>query len=373
MEPITILNGIKIIDLTVMIAGPTATRIMAEMGADVIHVEPHEGDDGRNSSTKFLGKEGTTYSVGNRSKRTITVDIRTAEGQAVMHRLLKDADIFMENTTPGVLERFNLGWEQISKLNPRLIHISGSGWGRSGPRATDGGYEVVIQSFVGAYKIKKEGEVPTGPGLLMGDATGPLLGAMGAMAALRERERTGRGHHITSSVLQGAMHQLATRAPLTDGLPQQEPGHEGSNAVYQASDSEWVCVAAKSPAEVEALRLAVGGTLTRETVAAFVASRTADDAAQALRDAAVPSITVRENVTDLARDEEAHALRLFVRTEHPTKGGLWMIGSHISIDGATLEPRNAAPVQGTNTDEVLLQAGYTPEEIAKMRESLAIG
>ena len=150
--PIGPMSGVKIVDLTTNIAGPLSARLLAEMGADVIHIEPPWGDDGRNSTTPFLGREGTLYSTCNRSKRGVVIDVKTEGGRAVLKRLLQDTDIFIEATVPGALEGLGLGYEELKKVNPRLVQVTVSGWGTHGPLATEPGYAVLAAAYSGAVR-----------------------------------------------------------------------------------------------------------------------------------------------------------------------------------------------------------------------------
>lgn len=370
-----ILEGLRVVDLTVMIAGTTFARILAELGADVIHVEPPQGDDGRNSTTRFLGAEGTIFSVGNRSKRGIVIDIRHPEGRSVFERLLSTADVFIENTTPGVLSRFGLGYDKLTATNPKLIQLSISGWGATGPLAGEPGYEVVIQAYSGAYRKVESGAVPVGAGILMGDSTGPLLAGMVMLAALRQRAETGRGTHVTSSVLQGALHQLGMHGALAysgDAAPAVS-ANDPSAVVsrFRTQDERWVSIAAKTAAEIQALTQVVGAT-DNDAVVAWVGERTADEAARSLRAGNVPAVAVRRVSTDLFSEIREKDPNIVNPVDHPTKGKLWMVGSHFDLDGVPLMPRAAAPLLGQHTQEVLLEAGYDAEEIAALEAAGAV-
>src|SRR5262249_50840922 len=150
-----------IVDMTTNIAGPLAARLLAEMGADVIHIEPPWGDDGRNSTTPFLGSEGILHSTCNRSKRGVVVDIKNPHGQEVMRRLLKGADVFIEATIKGTLDRVGLGYEELKQANPRLIQVSLNGWGARGPLSGEPGFAVLAMSYAGGVRPpQRPGEVP---------------------------------------------------------------------------------------------------------------------------------------------------------------------------------------------------------------------
>jgi crotonobetainyl-CoA:carnitine CoA-transferase CaiB-like acyl-CoA transferase len=219
-------------------------RLFAELGANVIHVEPPYGDDGRNSTTPFLGKEGTIYSVGNRSKRGIVVDIRKPEGRDVLLSLVRDADVFVENMTPGRLDQRGLGYENLRTINPRLVYVSISGWGRSGRLADLPGYDVLVQAFSGAMRQVDETTPPAFAGVMVGDPWAPLFAAFATMVALRDRETSGVGAHVTTSLLQSALHGLGTS--LVKAEADQEPvvkkrsvGLPGGSGVFATSDGQF--------------------------------------------------------------------------------------------------------------------------------------
>lgn len=370
-----VLEGLRVIDYTVMIAGSTAGRLFAELGADVIHVEPPYGDDGRNSTTKFLGSEGTIFTVGNRSKRGIVIDIRNPDGRDLFERLVLAADVFIENTTPGVLEKFGLGYEHLSSVKPDLIQLSVSGWGATGPLSRDPGYEVVIQAYSGAMKQDAPGEVPRGPGILMGDSTGPLLGTVGALAALRRRNQTGEGTHVTSSVLQGALFQMGTHAPLAEDEQSTSASADPLNAPFRAKDGAWVWVAAKRPAAREALGKLVQGQTeapTAEQAAAWVSARSAAEAVRQLGDMGVPAARVRAGLGDLFRDMAGHDELSTIGVTHPEKGQLWTVGSHFEVDGTSFASRAPAPRLGEHTREVLTEFGLRADEVSRLEESGAV-
>ena len=198
------LDDLKVIDLTTMIAGPVTARMFSELGADVIHIEPPWGDDGRNSTTPFLGREGVLYAVSNRSKRGIVPGHPHGEGprSAAAHgrgrrRLHREHAHRRPRSAPASATRISRSSTHASSTS-RI-----SGWGREGPLKYEPTYDVIIQAFSTAMRRYDEHGPPRLNGSMVGDTSTPLLAAFGAMAALRERDRTGRGSHVTSSLLQG--------------------------------------------------------------------------------------------------------------------------------------------------------------------------
>ena len=382
-----LLDDLKVIDLTSMIAGPVCGRMFAELGANVIHVEPPWGDDGRNSTTPFLGREGVLYTVSNRSKRGIVLDIQKPRGRELLLRMLRDADLFIENMRLEVLDRRGLGYEDLRKLNPGLVHVSISGWGLEGPLATEPGYDVIIQAFSTAMRRYDDSGPPRLNGSMVGDPSAPLLAAYAAMAALRERERTGLGSHVTTSLLQGALHMMATRkvVPEDDTGPRHERQLPGGAGVFETSDGEWTFICAWNDGQFKRLAQLAGydhladdpAYATRpdreaaqleltELFSAWVQPQRRDALIASLRAADIPCAPVYGGVDDLMSDEHVQANDFVVPIEHPTKGRLWQIGGGFEVDGERGD-LHYAPLFGEHTDEVLREHGCSDQELAELR------
>ena len=382
-----LLDDLKVIDLTSMIAGPVCARMFAELGANVIHVEPPWGDDGRNSTTPFLGREGVHYTVSNRSKRGLVLDIQKPRGHELLLRMLRDADLFIENMRLGVLDRRGLGYEDLHKLNPGLVHVSISGWGLEGPLATEPGYDVIIQAFSTAMRRYDDSGPPRLNGSMVGDPSTPLLAAFAAMAALRERERTGRGSHVTSSLLQGALHMMAPSkvVPEDETGPPHERRLPGGAGVFETSDGEWTFICAWNDGQFKRLahlaayphladdpayatradREAEQLELT-ELFSAWVQPQQRDALIASLREADIPCAPVHGGVDDLMSDEHVQANDFVVPIEHPTKGRLWQIGGGFEVDGERGD-LHYSPLFGEHTDEVLREHGCSDQELTELR------
>ena len=382
------LAGIKIIDLTNLIAGPTVGRLFGELGADVIHVESPRGDDGRNTTTPFLGSEGSMYSVANRSKRGIVVDLKHAEGRELVRTLVRDADVFVQNMMPGALDAMDLGPEQLRALNPRLIYVSISAWGTAGPLASAPGYDLVIQAFSGAMRRPSAAQPPIF-GAMVGDPIAPLIAAFATMVALRKREATGEGAHITTSLLQGALHLLATGLLVAEedttppsSLPSGVPGGTG---VFLTSDGLYSVVCAWNERQFQRLCAAAGlgefaddpAHATRfgrqraaaplnEAFGKWMAGMTRDELLATLRNCAVPCAPVYNGLRDLVGDPHTQANRFVVPVDHPTKGRLWQVDTAFELNGERGAVR-PAPLLGEHTDAVLGEHGFDEEAITALR------
>jgi formyl-CoA transferase len=374
------LQDLTIIDFTTMIAGPTLTRLFGELGANVIHVEPPAGDDGRNSTTPYLGREGIFYSIANRSKRGIELDLGAPGGADALLRMLEQADIFVENARPGTLARYGLDYESVHARIPSLIYVSITGWGTSGPMAELPGYDILVQAFSGAMVPDTDG-MPQFNGSLIGDPTAPLIGAFATMVALRNRASTGVGSHVTTSLIQGALHVLGTSAMLVEDDPSPPPDRSGrarlpgGAGVFQTSDGAWTVICAWTDGQFRQLcELADLPHLADDPAYATRSMRieeavplnevfaewacTFDQLAllATLRDAGIPCSPVNQGFGSLQRQEAMRANGIIIAVDHPSLGRLWQAGPGFEIDGEPPEVR-AAPRQGEHTAEVLQEFG----------------
>lgn len=390
-----ILADLRVVDLTTNVAGPIAARLFGELGADVVHVEPPHGDDGRNSTTEFLGREGTFHSVGNRNKRGIVVDLKTERGREVMQRMLQQADLFVENMTKGTLDDLGLGWSSLQALNPRLIQISITGWGQNGPLAHEPGYDVLVQAFTGVMRPDANREFSQGG--LRGDPTAPLLGAFAAMAALHERERTGRGSLVTTSVLQGAMHIASAGMVIADDdTPEGDSGKGirrgiGGLGPFWSGDGKGVFLCAWNDRQFSELcslagfdevgtdpayssrflRTGENGARLNSLFEQWVGSKPRDEIIEEMRARRIPVSPINESLEELKDDPHIRENDMITSIDHPTKGRLRMVGSMYEIDGD--RPKFwPAPLLGQHTDEVLKDYGFSSEQISELRESGAV-
>ena len=391
------LSGVKVIDVTTNIAGPLAARMLAEMGADVIHVEPPWGDDGRNSTTPFLGREGTLHSTCNRSKRGVVVDLKHPDGQDVMRRLLREADVFIEATIQGALDRVGLGYEELQKLNPRLIQVTVNGWGAKGPLAGEPGYAVVAAAYSGQVRPpQKESEVPE----LRGgspDPTAALLATIGALSGLRKRELTGKGSLVTTSIFQAAMHLSGSFRVVAedDDTPESAPRADGTGGLgglgaFETADGKWIYLSAWNDRQFKALceladlphvaaspeystrvQRTEHGSELNELIGYWISTQPLDDLVELLRRERVPAAPMRMSVNELFDDPQVVGNEMYRPVEHPTKGRLWQLRGMLEIDGdyGRMDP---APLLGQHTSEVLAEVGFDPQEITALHESGAV-
>src|SRR5213080_20416 len=244
------LAGLKVIDLTHVMAGPTCTLMLADMGADVIKIEKSpNGDDTRHSVPPKIGDEAASFLMMNRNKRGIVLDLKTDGGKQVLRRLIEDADVLVENFAPGAMERLGFGYEELHKQHPALIYCSLSGFGRTGPYKDRRGFDLVAQAMSGIMSFT--GERPDGPPVKCGpplsDITAGLLASMGILAAYTHRLKTGEGQWVETSLYEAALVQTywqSTIALAAGTAPRAMGSAHPLNAPYQAFEASdgWIVV-----------------------------------------------------------------------------------------------------------------------------------
>lgn len=394
----TALAGLKVIDLSHIMAGPTCTLMLADMGADVIKVEKVPGgDDTRRSIPPAIGSESAAFLMMNRSKRGIALDLRQEGGKRVLRRLLEEADVFVENYRRDTIEKLGFGYEAVSASNPRLIYCSISGFGRTGPYADRGGFDLVAQAMSGVMSITgtAKGEPPVKCGPPLTDITAGLLAAMGILAALRHRDRTGEGQIVDTSLLEAGIIQTYWQSAMTlaTGEP---PGPLGSahplNAPYQAFETAdgWIVVGGANQRTWERLLDALGATelaadprfldnrKRMENLAALEAALkpyfrehgSADWLAR-LEAAGVPAGPVND-IAQMHADPQVKARQMVVEVPHTTLGAVATLGLPVKFSRTPGGPKHAAPVYGEHSRAVLAEYGFSALEIESLIGSGAV-
>ena len=388
------LSGIKVIELAHVMAGPCCGLMLADMGADVIKVEKVPGgDDSRHFLPPDIDGEAASFLMINRNKRGIAVDLKTGAGKEVVRRLLADADVVIENYRKGTMERLGLGYETLRAANPGLIYCEISGFGRTGPYSGRGGFDLIAQGMSGLMSITGEGpgRPPVKVGSPVTDITAGILGAMGVLAAYIERQRTGEGQRVDTSLFEaGIVHTYWQSAiAFATGVA---PGPMGSahplNAPYQAFETAdgWITLGAANQANwlrmldaIEAPELGEDARFKTndgrqahlgELVAALSAIFRGRDSAEwleRLEAAGVPAGPVLD-VGQMHRDPQAIARQMVTEAEHSRLGPVRTIGAPVKFSATPGGVRRGAPLLGEHTREVLAEAGYPEAEIARMIE-----
>ena len=232
------LSGLKVVDLSQVLAGPLCTMILADLGADVVKIEPPRGDQARQSLGTRIGDGSSAFFAVNRNKRSVMLDLRTVDARTALHRLVSRADVVVENFRPGVAERLGAGYDELSRLNPRLVYGSVTGFGPSGPYADRAGLDLVAQAMSGLMSVTgEEGGRPVKTGPPVADLSAALYLTVGILAALTSRQVTGRGQRVATSLYESAL-SLAVWETAELWATRQTPGPLGSAhrlaAPYQA-------------------------------------------------------------------------------------------------------------------------------------------
>jgi crotonobetainyl-CoA:carnitine CoA-transferase CaiB-like acyl-CoA transferase len=394
----TALAGLKVIDLTHIMAGPTCTLMLADMGADVIKVEKVPGgDDTRRSVPPSIGEESAAFLMMNRSKRGIALDLRQEAGKAVLRRLLAEADVLVENYRRATIEKLGFGYDAVSALNPAIIYCSISGFGSTGPYAGRGGFDLIAQAMSGIMSITgtARGEPPVKCGPPLTDITAGLLAAMGILAALHHRTRSGEGQFVDTSLLEAGVTQTYWHSAMTLATGE-APGPLGSahplNAPYQAFQTAdgWIVVGGANQRAWQRLVEALGAPELAEDprfrenrdrmsnlealVAALqphFASRSSQDWLARFEAAGVPAGPVND-IAQVHADPQVLARDMVVDVEHQSLGTVRTLGLPVKFSRTPGGPRHGAPVYGQHSREILSQHGFSSAEIEALIESGAV-
>lgn len=399
MQP---LEGLRVLDLTRILAGPYCTMMLGDLGADVIKVErPVRGDDSRSWGPPFVGKpygpypgEAAYFLAVNRNKRSITADLKAAEGREIVRRLARISDVLVENFRGGTLERMGLGYEDLRGLNPGLIYCSVSGYGRTGPYADRPGYDFIIQAEGGMMGITGPEEGPPyRVGVPIVDIVTGMFATTAILAALRASDLTGEGQHVDMSLLDSQVALLSNVASnyLVGGQDPRRLGNAHPNITpyeaYRARDKwfalaagnerQWaiLCNAIGQPELVDDARFAdnsrrvANRAALREVLEASFAARDAAGWLAEFRRAGLPCGPIN-TVPEVFEHPQAEARELVLEAEHPTAGTLRFPGFPYKFSQTPAAVRRPPPRLGQHTEEVLVDLlGYSNQEAAALRDA----
>ena len=363
------LSGLKVLDLSRVLAGPLCTMILADLGAEVVKVEPPWGDETRGWGPPFVEGESAYFLAVNRGKRSVALDLKRPEGQEAVRRLAQKADVLVENFKTGDLRRFGLDYESLKPLNPRLIYLSITGFGHTGPRAKEPGYDAALQGYTGIMSVTGE---PEGPPMKVGvawiDVMTGMMGALAVLAALWERERSGLGQHIDLSLFDVGLFALANLGEsfLLTGKPPKRLGNAHAQIVpYGAFPAEdgWPDLARRFP--TNALRVEHREEVV-EALSRALKARSRAHWLERFKEAGVPAAPVND-LKEAFQDPQARARGAVWTLPHPLLGALPTLANPLRFLSRTpAGPGLPPPLLGEHTREVLLEAGYTPEAVADL-------
>jgi formyl-CoA transferase len=388
-----VLEGIKVVELGQLIAGPFAAKTLADFGARVVKVEPPGSGDALRKWRML--REGTSvwWDAQSRNKESVCIDLREPDGQALVRELLREADVVIENFRPGAMEEWGLGWEVLHALNPRLIMLRLSGFGQTGPRAKEPGFAAVAEAFSGLRYLNAEpGRPPVRSGVSLGDTVAGLHGALGVVLALYARDARGGQGQMIDLALYEAMFNLtesllpeydffgAVRRPAGGALP----GIAPSNA-YRCAGGDAVLVAGNGDSIFRRLMVLIGRTDLADdpelsgnegrarrageldaAIDAWTSARSLDDVLAQMRDAQVPASRLY-TIADIAADPHYASRGNIERIPAMNGGTIAAPGIVPKLSGTPGSVRHAAPALGEHTQAVLAEAGVDAARLAALK------
>jgi crotonobetainyl-CoA:carnitine CoA-transferase CaiB-like acyl-CoA transferase len=391
------LAGIRVLDFTRVLSGPAAALALADLGAEVIKIEPPGAGDETRTFPPMRDAESHYFLSINRGKKSIVIDLKTEAGVQLAKDLAVKCDVLIENYRPGVMDRLGLGYEVLSAINPRLIYCAISGFGMTGPLRDQPSFDIVMQALSGALSVNGElGGTPVKLGLPMGDLVGGVNGPMGILAALYERTITGKGRLIDVSLLDGLIGMLGYLPQLawfTGADPQPQgsqhpnlvpygvfPAADGSIVIACLMNSFWtkICRALGMDEWIDDPRFDTiekrrdARALVNERVSSVTSRFTVDQLVELFTKHQVPHAPIL-GITAALAQPQAVAREMVVETEHKTLGKIPIVNRSIRFPGDQQPVPEAPPVLGQHTDAILSDIlGLSPEDIANLRESKTV-
>jgi len=370
-----ILSDVHVLDLTHVWFGPWCTMLLAEMGAEVIRVEPPWGAIDRIAEGARFGGDGYTFHHLNINKKALTLNLKTEKGLHIFKKLVKKTDVLVQNFKPGTMERLGLGYEELCSLNPQIIYAALSGFGQYGPYRDRGSYAPIVESMSGHTRLTGDGVDPEGPPILIAQSYGDLgpgsLAAMGILAAIRHKDRTGEGQMIDVS-------QLDCMVSLNTGITgymlfglkpweinQKYPGLGGIRELLETSDG-WMMLRVGTPRAMDTLKeIFEVEEITKEIIAEKVKEMTMAEALELFHKNKIPVGPVYD-LGEVIEDPHLKARNMFVEVEHPVEGKMKLVNFPVKFSKTPGIVKSTAPLLGQNNEEILSELGYSEDQIIEL-------
>jgi crotonobetainyl-CoA:carnitine CoA-transferase CaiB-like acyl-CoA transferase len=390
-EPARALSDLRVVDCSRLIAGGVLATMLADLGADVIKVENPKGGDPLRTWSKSLGE--LWWKVYARGKRSITLNLTKPEGQALLKRLVKAADVLIENYVPGTFEKWGLGWDALSKENPRLVMVRVSGWGQDGPYRDRPGFGTMVEAMSGFAATTGPAESPTLPSFPMADMVAAQAGAVAVLAALRYRDSvSGRGQMIDVPLYEPLLAILGPNALeyRAHGIVRERIGNRSHNAsprgTYKTQDGKWVALSASTPASAEAMFKALGlerlladprfatndarianGEAVDEALAEAIGRRSREEIVRLFETEGLTAAPVYD-IADIMGDPHFKARRTFVEVPDPQLGTVTMSAPTPRLSETPGSIRWPGPALGAHNRVVYAgELGLSDEEIERLK------
>lgn len=390
----TVLDGIKVIEIGNMLAAPGTAAYLADQGADVIKIESPMGDEARRLVSNNLDAgDSPPFLAVNRGKRAIVLDIRTVQGREVLLHLARDADVVIQNFRPSVTKRLDLAYEIFDRINQRVIYVELSAYGKKGPYRSKIAYDVLIQAVTGLMHRSLPDGTPLGAGMMTSDTSAPMLLSYGIALALYEREKTGRGQKVETSLMHSAIAMQAVELVQTEQLrgKTRPTWNQAVFQPYRCGDGHWIMLCLVTNREwqrfCQAADLAHLKNEPRYRSSADRAQHTSElygileavfltksrsEWGPILDAADIPYAPIVER-EDVFNSEQVVANQMMVDVEHPEAGTTRILSPPVRLSRNPPQPTRPAPLHGEHTDEVLAEYGYDPKTLRELRSQNIIG
>lgn len=386
------LDGVLIIDLSRYVAGPFATMLLGDLGAEIIKIEPPGKGDDMRGWPPFIAGQGAYFLTVNRNKKSMTLNTRTDKGKEILWRLIESADVLYENFRPGVMEKMGFGWEQLHQRNPKLIFCRVSAFGRTGPYATRPGYDQIVQGMSGFMSITGSKECgPFRAGLAIADLTTAMYAAYGILAALFAREKTGKGQVVQTSLLQSMVSLLTMQAGkyFATGKTPEPAGNDHPVAVpygvYRAKDGLFnlavgadamfkrLCEVLGRPELADDPDFKDGDARLKNRqklnaiLSEIFSQKTVKEWTEYLNDKGIPCGPIY-TIDQVFKDPQVLHLGLLLKMHHPRLGEIPMPGMAVEFSETPADAKYPPPLVGEHTEEVLKRFGYSEREIENFKK-----